>query len=153
PSNSVKHLWLGRAYGEKASHAFKLSAFGLARKVRQEFETSVRLDPANMEARFDLLEFYIEAPGVVGGGSDKAEAQAAEIASRSPERGYGAQARIHRHKKEWAQALQEYERARSAAPKALEPCLELAEYLLERNDFERAGAVAAQALALRPASS
>jgi tetratricopeptide (TPR) repeat protein len=152
PSNSVKHLWLGRAYGEKASHAFKLTAFGLARKVRQEFETAVRLDPANMEARFDLLEFYVEAPGIVGGGSDKAEAQAAEIASRSPERGHAARARIHRHKKEWPQALEEYERARAAAPKAVEPCLDLADYLLERNDFERAAAAAAQALALRPTS-
>ncbi|MBV8051161.1 MAG: hypothetical protein JOZ80_08230, partial [Acidobacteriaceae bacterium] len=65
PSNSDFHLWLGRVYGEKASHAHFLSAMGLAKKTRSEFETAVRLDPNNVEARADLAEFYVEAPGIV----------------------------------------------------------------------------------------
>jgi len=84
PSSSEFHLWLGRAYGEKASHASFLSAAGLAKKVRNEFETAVRLDPGNLEARADLAQFYVEAPGLVGGGKDKAEAQARELATLDP---------------------------------------------------------------------
>ena len=84
PSNSEFHLWLGRAYGEKASHASFLSAAGLARKVHNEFETAVRLNPGNLEAHADLAQFYLEAPGLVGGGKDKAEAQACELASLDP---------------------------------------------------------------------
>jgi cytochrome c-type biogenesis protein CcmH/NrfG len=84
PSNSDFHLWLGRAYGEKASHASFLSAAGLAKRVRNEFETAVRLNPGNLEARADLAQFYVEAPGLVGGGKDKAEAQAREVATLDP---------------------------------------------------------------------
>jgi cytochrome c-type biogenesis protein CcmH/NrfG len=80
PFNSQFHLWLGRAYGEKASHARLLSAVALARKVRSEFETAVRLDPENLEAHSDLAEFYLEAPSFLGGGKDKAEVQARELA-------------------------------------------------------------------------
>jgi cytochrome c-type biogenesis protein CcmH/NrfG len=84
PSNSDFHLWLGRAYGEKASRASFFSAAGLAKKVRNEFETAVRLNPGNLEARADLAQFYVEAPGLVGGGKDKAEAQARDLATLDP---------------------------------------------------------------------
>jgi cytochrome c-type biogenesis protein CcmH/NrfG len=84
PSNSDFHLWLGRAYGEKASRAIFFSAAGLAKKVRTEFETAVQLNPGNLEARADLAQFYVEAPGLVGGGKDKAEAQARELATLDP---------------------------------------------------------------------
>jgi len=152
PGSSRYHLWLGRAYGEKAAHASKRSAFGIARKVSQEFETAVRLDPDNMDARSDSLDFYLEAPGLVGGGRDKAEAEAREIAARNAARGHAARARIYCKDKKWDLALAEYERAIASAPQASEPYLVLAEYLLERGDFPRAERVAGQALGLNPAS-
>src|SRR6202035_5527775 len=61
-----------------------LAAAKLARKVRNEFETAVRLDPNNVEARADLAEFYMEAPVIMGGGRDKAEAQAQQLAIADP---------------------------------------------------------------------
>src|SRR5579863_1138426 len=76
PQNSLYQLWLGRAYGEKADRAGFFSAAGLAKKVRIAFERAVELDPQNWEARTDLAEFYLEAPGIVGGGKDKAREQA-----------------------------------------------------------------------------
>src|SRR5687767_360104 len=94
PSNSTYHLWLGRAYGQKASNASFLTALGWARKVRKEFETAVEQSADNLDARFDLMEFYLEAPALIGGGRDKAEAQAGEIARRNPRLGYTARARL-----------------------------------------------------------
>jgi len=44
------------------------SAAGLAKKVRASFERAVELDGSNVQARSDLAEFYMEAPGVMGGG-------------------------------------------------------------------------------------
>ena len=76
PQNSRNYLWLGRVYGEKADRANFLSAAGLAKKVRGAFERAVELDPSDWEARADLGEFYLEAPGIVGGGKDKAREQA-----------------------------------------------------------------------------
>lgn len=84
PDTAVYHLWLARIYGEKADHAGFLTAAGLAKKVRTEFERAVQLDPNNWEARTDLAEFYLEAPGIIGGGKDKAAAQADLIASLNP---------------------------------------------------------------------
>ncbi|HKR32046.1 MAG TPA: tetratricopeptide repeat protein, partial [Terriglobales bacterium] len=72
PKNGSYQLWLGRAYGEKAEHSSWLSAIGLAKKTRIAFEKAVQLDPRNIEAHSDLSEYYIEAPGFLGGGTDKA---------------------------------------------------------------------------------
>ncbi|MFB3813716.1 MAG: tetratricopeptide repeat protein [Terriglobales bacterium] len=76
PNNARYHLWLGRAYGEKADDASWVNAMGFAKKARAEFERAVQLNGSSVEARTDLAEFYAEAPGFLGGGKDKAAAQA-----------------------------------------------------------------------------
>ncbi|MBV8049846.1 MAG: tetratricopeptide repeat protein, partial [Acidobacteriaceae bacterium] len=88
----------------KASHAHFLSAMGLAKKTRSEFETAVRLDPNNVEARADLAEFYVEAPGIVGGGKDKAEEQASEMAKLDPAQGELVEAWIAEKNKDLSSA-------------------------------------------------
>lgn len=111
PGNSAYHLWLGRAYGQKADHSSFITAAGLADKVRTEFETAVRLAPTSVEARADLADFYIEAPGIVGGGKDKAEAQAREIAKLEPAQAHLVTAKIAEKKKKLAVAEAEYRTA------------------------------------------
>src|SRR5258707_828350 len=54
PKSSLYHQWLGRAYSEKADREHSLS---LARKVKKEFQTAVRLDPSNIYAHRDLAEY------------------------------------------------------------------------------------------------
>jgi tetratricopeptide (TPR) repeat protein len=111
PENSRYHLWLGRIYGEKADRASWFTAASLAGKVRSEFETAVRLNPANVDARTDLAEFYLEAPGIVGGGRDKAEAQAAALESLDPAMAHWVRGRTAEHNKELATAEKEYRAA------------------------------------------
>ncbi len=84
PNDSMTEMWLGRAYGQKASHANPFSAYGLAKHVRSTFEQAVLLDPGNVAALNDLAEFYINAPGVVGGGLDKATALIPKMQAVSP---------------------------------------------------------------------
>ncbi|MDE3166585.1 MAG: hypothetical protein KGN36_12330, partial [Acidobacteriota bacterium] len=79
PRNSGYQDWLGRAYGRRAEEASFLSALPYANKTRAAFERAVALDPTNLEALSDLFEYYLEAPGIVGGGVEKAEAIAARI--------------------------------------------------------------------------
>jgi cytochrome c-type biogenesis protein CcmH/NrfG len=50
PQDSEYHLWLGRAYGEKADSIHSIKAYGLAKKVRSEFERAVQLDSKNVDA-------------------------------------------------------------------------------------------------------
>ncbi|HEY2392657.1 MAG TPA: tetratricopeptide repeat protein [Candidatus Angelobacter sp.] len=80
PQNSGYHLWLGRAMGRKAEDANPVTAFNLARKVRTEFERAVALDGDNLPARADLSEYYLEAPGFLGGDKNKANQQADHVA-------------------------------------------------------------------------
>ncbi len=115
PNNSRFHLWLGRIYGEKADNVNFWSAAGLAKKVRTEFEAAVRLDPNSAEARTDLAEFYLEAPGIVGGGRDKAEAQAKELDKLDAPMAHWVRGRIAEKKKDLAAAEREYRGAIEAS--------------------------------------
>jgi tetratricopeptide (TPR) repeat protein len=72
PDQSAYHDWLGKAYGRRAEHAIFLNAMGWAKKTHKEFDTAVRLDPLNFEAQRDLIRFEMYAPGMVGGGDDRA---------------------------------------------------------------------------------
>ena len=72
PNNSRYQLWLGRAYGSRAAQVGGIKAFGLARKTVASFERAYQLQPSDEEARHDLAEYYLNAPGIVGGGRDKA---------------------------------------------------------------------------------
>ncbi|HMH08941.1 MAG TPA: tetratricopeptide repeat protein [Terriglobales bacterium] len=111
PNNSRYHMWLGRIYGEKADGVIFFKAASLAGKVRDEFETAVRLDPNNVDARSDLGEFYLEAPGIVGGGRDKAEAQAKALAALDAAKAHYLKGRIAEKKKDLETAEKEYRAA------------------------------------------
>ena len=81
---SDNQLWLGRAYGMKASHAGPFSGFKLARKVESSFAKAVELNPSSVAALNDLGEFDVSAPSIVGGGNDKAHALADRMMPRFP---------------------------------------------------------------------
>jgi tetratricopeptide (TPR) repeat protein len=107
-NNSRFHLWMGRVYGEKAERAGFLSAASLAGKTRDEFQRAVELDPNDTDARRDLAEFYLNAPGIIGGGRDKARAQAKIIGKVGPEWEHWIYARIAEKNKDEATAEREY---------------------------------------------
>jgi tetratricopeptide (TPR) repeat protein len=115
PNNSRYHMWLGRIYGEKADGVIFFKAASLAGKVRNEFETAVRLDPNNVDARSDLGEFYLEAPGIVGGGRDKAEAQAQALATLDPAKAHYLNGRLAEKKRDLETAEKEYRAAIEAS--------------------------------------
>jgi tetratricopeptide (TPR) repeat protein len=111
PNKSDYYLWLGRAYGEKADNSSFVTAAGLTKKIRQNFEKAVALDGNNVEARTDLAEFYVEAPGFMGGGLDKATLQAQAIAPLNPARAHWVNAKISEKKKDYGTAEREYQSA------------------------------------------
>jgi len=132
--NSEYHRWLGRAYGEQADRE---RSFSLARHVRDQFEEAVRLDPSNIAARRDLLEFYLDAPRILGGGREKGWSQAAAIAVIDPVAGHLARAVC------WARqgkgegtsgATSEYKAVLDAKPRQVEPYLEAAVFYEKQKD-------------------
>ena len=138
PTHSGYQQWLGRALGQKALRAGVLKQAFLAKKVRDRYLEAVRLDPDNLDARYDLEEFYLVAPGVMGGSLQKAEEQAREIARRDPMRGLRAAARVHEQKKEAAEAERKYRQAVEQYPGKSEPFFWLANHYQRRKDSGRA---------------
>jgi tetratricopeptide (TPR) repeat protein len=128
PASSIYQLWLGRAYGQKADHSSFVTAATLASKVRMAFEKAVQLDPKNVEARCDLSEYYIEAPPMMGGGSDKAVAQANVLAQQNPAAAHWLRARIAEHRKQIDLAESEYKKAIEADPEPAERLFDLASF-------------------------
>ncbi len=149
PIKAICYLWLGRACGYRASHSSFLTALSWAKKVVRAFEKAQELDPDNLDIRFDLLDFYLNAPGVVGGGRDKAEAEAAAIAKLDPAKGYTARASIFEKDRNWLQAGQALSEAASQYPENTDSLVDLADFQLRREQFEAAAASAEKALALK----
>lgn len=135
--NSEYHLWLGRAYGEKADSVNPLSAAGLARKLRKEFEKAVQLDARNVDARVDLAEFYMEAPGILGGGEDKARAQADALATVSPAKSHYVLGRLAEKQKDTATAEKEYHAAIDAGGGNAHDWLNLALFYKHQNRLDQ----------------
>ena len=111
PQNARYHLWFGRTLGERASRASFLTAFSLAKRTREEFETAVRLDPRDLDALTDLGQFYTEAPGAIGGGMDKAEGVAKQMEALDPARGQQMRGGLAEKNKDLDAAEQEFKAA------------------------------------------
>lgn len=104
PQHSGCYLAHGNVLGAKAQHAGPLAAMGLAPRIRDDFLKAVELDPHNTDARFALLDYYIQAPALVGGGKARARALAAQTEAVSPAVASLMQAQLALSNKDYAQA-------------------------------------------------
>jgi Tfp pilus assembly protein PilF len=120
PGNTEYWLWLGRSYGDQARKASIFRKRGLALRTKEAFERAVEVDPSNLAARSHLIDYHLEAPGIVGGDTGEAERQAFEIQARDEPRGLLEVARVHAWLERWSDAqtaLALYD----AGPAAVEP--------------------------------
>ncbi len=153
PNVARYHLWLGRAYGEKADHAGMLSAYGIARKSVASFERAVQLDPRDVRARRDLAEYYASAPSIVGGGKEKARRLADEIASSDPVDAAFIRAMVASRDKNPVEAENQFRLAVQASNNSAEALLNLAGFYKGQKrwgDFDATVARAQKASKQRP---
>jgi len=129
PSNSDYALWLGRAWGRRAETSNSLLAPGYASKARHWFEEAVQLNSRNEEALSDLFEYYLEAPGFLGGGLGKAQRVASQIASVDPSEGFWAGTRVAEHKREYGTVESRLSHAIELAPLQVGQVLNLARFM------------------------
>jgi tetratricopeptide (TPR) repeat protein len=150
PEDAQCLLWLGRAYGRRAETSNPFSAPGYATKARQMFEKAVALDPSNKEAFGDLFDFYLEAPGFLGGGHNKAEALAARVSQTDPAEGLYLQAQIDDRRNQYDSAEQKLRKALEIAPTQPGRFLELAKFLAKRGRIAESEAMFEEGARLSP---
>lgn len=150
PSQATYFIWLGRAYGRKAEIAFPLLAARDAAKARASFEKALELDPTNPDATDDLFEFYLQAPGFLGGGFDKAARMADKIAQRDPAEGVFAKARLADERKDYSTEEAMLRRAIELAPKSPRRLLDLAVFLARRGRYQESDATFVEARQFAP---
>jgi hypothetical protein len=144
------HRQLAEVQGMMALHAGVFQQLLLARRFRKELDTALRLDPRDVQARRDLLEFYLLAPGVAGGDRTRAEAVAAQIAALDAAEGFLAQARLAEVRRDRAQMEAMLLRAAGVQPPSYRAQMALAQFYLtpERRNDAAAEAVGRSALAI-----
>jgi tetratricopeptide (TPR) repeat protein len=119
--SSAHHLWLANSLGDQADHTSKIKLPFLARRIKGEFDKAAQLDPTSIDARHGLIQFYSQAPGVMGGSMDKAKEQAREIMKLSAWRGHSEMAALLERDKDVAGAEKDYTAAVAAAPDSTLP--------------------------------
>ena len=94
PKSTICHEALGNILGTKALKGSMFSAAAYAGKIRDSFKKAVELDPKNISARSSLLQFYLQAPSIMGGGTGKAQDLVIDTIKTLPAAGALLQARM-----------------------------------------------------------
>jgi tetratricopeptide (TPR) repeat protein len=134
-ANSRYVNWLGKSYGRQAETGGMLSAPSNASKARQAFEKAVQLDAKNGEAVGDLFTYYLEAPGFLGGGVEKAQALANRTASRDAAEHQWMLAEIAKKNKQRDLAEKHYKAAAEADAKSAGRWLDLGSFYFESGRY------------------
>ena len=110
PSEANYHYKYGGALGMKAKESNKFKALGMIDEVKGAFEKAIVLNPKHIEARWALIELYIQLPGIVGGSQSKAIKYSNELFRLSPVDGYLSKGHIDEYFKRYAVAEQQYKK-------------------------------------------
>lgn len=102
------HFMLGQGYGIKAMRSNFVKQAGLAGKIRSEYEQAVLLNPTHLSARIQLTNFYLMAPGFMGGSTEKAYGQIQAILPMDRVRGKLLLAQYYQKEKKDSLAESEY---------------------------------------------
>ena len=135
------HNWLGVMYGVVAMNANALKQAYLAPRIRNEFEISAKLDPHNIQTQWGLINYYVKAPGFLGGSWDKALACADVIGEHDKAQGLRALAFVHAAQNKTELAEKEYLAAVNEQPSNFENTFALAQFYHDQKNYEKAFAL------------
>ncbi len=94
------HFWLGQAYASDARESSFFTQAILASKILDQFEKTVELDPDHIGGRIGMANFYMQAPGIMGGDIDKALEQGRKLVELDERRGRIIMANVYIEKEQ-----------------------------------------------------
>jgi len=104
PDEANFYYKYGGALGLKSQAGGKWVAIRLIGDMKDSFEKAISLKSNHLEARWALIEYYLQVPGLFGGSEKKAQNYANQLMKFSPVDGYLARGKIDEY----------YERYKSA---------------------------------------
>jgi len=128
PKNARYHIRLADALSEEAVRASKLRQLGFAHRIKKEIETTLALDPRNVEGMRWMMQYDLQAPALFGGDKAKARTMPGEIMKVDPVEGYFAEAELARFDKQRDRVEGLYRKAVEARPSSYEAHLRLGNY-------------------------
>lgn len=102
------HFWLAQAYGAKALNSNIFSQLTLAGKIKNEYIKALEIDDKHTLARVGLANYYLRAPGIMGGSIEKAYEQANILLKYDEMRGRYLLAQLYVKENKQTQAEEEY---------------------------------------------
>jgi tetratricopeptide (TPR) repeat protein len=150
PQNSRYHLRVAMAAGEMAEKASFLRQISLGRRFKKEIDAAIALDPNNVDALLLLMEYYLQAPSIIGGDKTKAHAIPDRILRIDPVQGCFARVRIANYDKQWNLVEEFYLQAIQAKPGSYSAHQVLADYYSQRLAFEKGEKYAREAIRIDP---
>jgi len=111
PYEANYYYKFGGCLGMKAKEVNKFVALSMISDVKTLFEKAIALNPKHIEARWALIQLYLELPGIVGGSERKAQLYANELLKISPVDGYLAKGHIAEYFDRYKEAEKNYTKA------------------------------------------
>jgi tetratricopeptide (TPR) repeat protein len=111
PNEANYYYKYGGATGMYAKEVNKFKALGMIDDIKSSFEKAIELDSKHIDARWALVELYIQLPGIIGGSESKAVRYSNELLTISPEEGYMSRGRIEEYFKRYKAAEIAYKKA------------------------------------------
>ena len=125
PKVSQYHRELGEACADAAGKLSFFKQINYGRRIHGEFDAALALAPKDPDNLMDQVQYFMEAPGVIGGDKKKAAEIANEMVKIDAARGYLALAYIAQKQKEESKLEGLYQKAVEANPGNIEAHLSL----------------------------
>lgn len=106
--NSDYYTWLGNSYGRLAQNSGKIRQGFLAPKIKKNYEKAVKFDDQNLDAYWGLVEYYTQAPAIMGGSWEKAAKSANSILAFDKKEGHRALATVYQRQEKVELAEEQY---------------------------------------------
>lgn len=141
------HNWLGNTYGTIAQNSNVIKQGMLAPKMKKAWENAIALDSKNLDARTSLIQYYLQAPGFMGGSVEKAKEVAGQIIKIKPAEGHRQMGNVYLHEKKTAEAEKEFVEMSKADPTYVSA---LANFYFGQKQYDKAFGLFEEAIKKNP---
>lgn len=111
PENANYNFKYGGVLAMKALEVNKFRALAYIGDIKNHLQLAAELDPNHIEARWALVELYMQLPGIIGGSEERSLSYARELSEISPVDGWLAKGYIAEYSDRPEQAEKYYKKA------------------------------------------